>query len=33
MSIKELIESFEGKSKKQIIKLILEAKKEVEDVS
>lgn len=33
MSIKELIQSFEGKSKEEIIKLILEMKKEIEDVS
>ena len=33
MTIKELIQSFDGKSKEEIIELILEMKKEIEDVS
>lgn len=33
MTIKELIKSFEGKSKKQIIKSILDEKREVEKLA
>lgn len=33
MTIKELIKSFEGKSKKKIIKLILDEKREVEKLT